>query len=67
MTYKFLNEAEQWLANEWLERHRETCEPLPSCIGGDITYSFTPTSIGTVVRIKCTCGEQADLSNYEDW
>ena len=27
-------------------------------IGGGMTYIFTPTSIGTVCKVKCSCGEE---------
>lgn len=36
-------------------------------IGGAITYSFTPTGLGVVVKVKCACGEEKDLTNYEEW
>ncbi len=40
---------------------------MTGAIGGQYTYLFTPTSIGVVVRVKCACGAEIDLSNYEDW
>jgi hypothetical protein len=33
----------------------ETCSPY-GAIGGGRTYSFTPTSIGMLISIKCCCG-----------
>ena len=36
-------------------------------IGGKITFSFTPTDLGTVVKVKCACGFEVDLTDYEDW
>jgi len=40
--------------------------PYFGAIGGDITYSFTPTSIGTVVKVE-SCGHELDLTDYESW
>jgi hypothetical protein len=35
-------------------------------IGGGITFTFTPTSIGILAGIKCAvCGEHALLTNAE--
>jgi hypothetical protein len=36
-------------------------------IGGRLTYCFTPTNLGTIIKIKCACGEELDLTNYESW
>ena len=32
--------------------------------GGRLTYTFTPTGIGTVKKVKCACGEEIDLTDY---
>jgi hypothetical protein len=36
-------------------------------IGGALTYSFTPTSLGVVIKAKCACGKEVDVSDYEGW
>jgi len=36
-------------------------------IGGEYTYCITPTSLGEGVRVKCSCGEEIDVSHYENW
>lgn len=36
-------------------------------IDGAYTYSFTSTSLGTVVSVRCSCGEAIDVSDYNDW
>ena len=47
---------------EWAETHecRFRCgdRPSHSCIGGEISVIFTPTSIGTFVTAKCECGSE---------
>ena len=35
--------------------------------GGKITYQFTPTSLGTVEKAVCTCGEECDVTEYDEW
>lgn len=38
------------------------------CSGGAYTYSFTPTSLGTVVKVvNGVTKEEIDLTDYEDW
>lgn len=36
-------------------------------IGGAITYCFTPTSLGVIMTVKCTCGKELDITDYEGW
>jgi hypothetical protein len=51
----------KWLLEKWPDGL-----PYGGAIGGHITYSFTPTSIGTVVKIHCI-GEELDVTEYETW
>ena len=54
----------------WIDEHDKTCkfaDPMKGgAIGGRLTYSFTPTSLGTITTVKCACGEKCDLTDY-DW
>lgn len=52
--------------NEWLGEHDKTCPYAVNqgSIGGRLTYSFTPNSLGTVVRVTCACGETFDATDY---
>jgi len=36
-----------------------------SCVGGDYTFKFTPTSMGTLVEVERHDGEKLDLTEYE--
>jgi hypothetical protein len=36
-------------------------------IGGALTYSFAPTTLGVVVKVTCACGAEVDVSDYEGW
>jgi hypothetical protein len=50
----------------------ETCwdmgYPYGGAIGGSLTYSFTPTSVGVAIDVTCSHTQQTiDLSDYEDW
>ncbi len=40
--------------------------PYFGAIGGEVTYRFTPTSIGTAVHVEA-CGHELDLTDYESW
>jgi hypothetical protein len=55
----------------WREEHDKTCKYAhPSkqgAIGGRLTYCFTPTSLGSVTKVKCACGEEVDLTDYDAW
>jgi hypothetical protein len=56
-------------ATKWLQEHN--CKfkhpNKVGAIGGRISYQFTPTSLGLIAVIKCTCGEKCDVSNYDEW
>ena len=44
--------------------------PYTGAIGGGITYSFTPTSLGTVVKVTWndgTINETIDVTDYDMW
>lgn len=43
--------------------------PQPSGpIGGVYTYSFTPTSIGVMIKVRNALTEkEIDLTNYDEW
>lgn len=72
-----LDDVEQQKCNEWLVKHTPDCPYVISAkennmnpggaIGGLHTYSFTPTGIGVVVKVVCSCGESVDLTDYDSW
>jgi hypothetical protein len=35
--------------------------------GGAITYTFTPTMIGLVIKVQCACGAEEDVTDYDEW
>jgi len=53
--------------HKWDIEHKKTCEMLnSSAIGGRITYCFTPTGLGTIIKVTCACGESHDCTEG-DW
>lgn len=70
-------EVEQWPAYEaWSMEHDQVCphfddgkSPISKSgdIGGRLTFSFTPTSLGVVTVVKCACGAEVNLTDYESW
>ena len=51
-----LNKEEEKMVCDWKEKHKCT-ERNVSCCGGETTYYFTPTFIGTAVTVSCVCGQ----------
>ena len=60
-----ISEEEQKSIREWMDKHDEEVHhartigdklKLGGCCGGRYTYKFTPTSIGTIGTVKCSCG-----------
>ena len=60
-----LTDEEYEQIKKWANTHNCSCRyngrPSRSCIGGEISIIFTPTSIGTAISAKCACGEELDL------
>jgi hypothetical protein len=40
--------------------------PYFGAIGGEVTFCFSPTGIGTIMIAKCA-GKEFDLTDYESW
>jgi hypothetical protein len=60
------------IPNESLEKLQKWQEKQEfralGAIGGSYTYSFTPTTLGVVVKVKNNAnGEEIDLTDYENW
>ncbi len=55
----------------WLEQHNESCHYANpknrGAIGGRFCFKFAPTTLGTATKVKCACGQEIDLTDYEDW
>ena len=58
-----LTDSQQAKLKEW---HND-CDADAGCIGGKLTYEFTPTGLGDCVAVKCICDEKIDLTESEDW
>lgn len=41
-------------------------EPYFGAIGGSTTYSFTPTGLGVIIKVKYG-NEELDLTEYDKW
>lgn len=65
-----ISEEEQEKIRKWQKEHDRKVHNVTDIegylnkagtIGGDYTYEFTPTTIGTFGSIKCTCGARFDF------
>ncbi len=62
-----LNEKEEALAEEFMQRHRHS-DVYKGTIGGHLRYIFTPTSIADACSIECTiCGSKENITDYDSW
>ena len=70
-----LDENQQNKINKWAEaidkkvaEQQGRPDAYYGAIGGSLTYSFTPTSIGVVITVKHgLTNEIIDVSDYEEW
>lgn len=60
-----------WVEKDQAKRMSKFSDDHRCCqrgaIGGAISYIFAPTSLGVVVKVKCACGKELDVSDYEGW
>lgn len=65
-----ISEEEQEKIREWQKEHDKEVHGITDtkgyltkvgAIGGDYTYEFIPTSIGTFGSVKCTCGAKFEF------
>lgn len=47
---------------EAASKHKHKKKLHSTAIGGNLSYTVTPTSIGTLVTAKCSCGYELDNS-----
>jgi len=60
-----LNDSEEKLYNEFCKKHMHQ-EINHGAIGGNISVSFTVTSIGDMPTVRChTCGEEENITDYD--
>ena len=66
-----ITEIENEIIKKWKNEHEEKVHGITKSskkiryggtIGGIYTYKFTPTSIGVLGTVWCSCGEQFDFS-----
>ncbi len=61
----YLSDEQYETIKTWAESHECKCKygnrPSRSCCGGEISVTFTPTSVGTFISASCICGEQIDV------
>lgn len=63
-----LSDQDKTNYRKWLKDHNETCPiQYEGAIGGKISFHFTPTGLGPVIKITCDCGEELDLTDVESW
>ena len=54
--------------DDWYKKHSKKCKiKKKTAIGGRLTYSFTPTGIGCIVAVRCSCGRELDLTDWKNW
>ncbi len=65
---KFIIEGEEKEALKLFHKNH-SCTPMDAgAIGGHVTYSFTPTSIGTAIIVQCgVCKKVMNITDYESW
>lgn len=61
-----ISESDMKKIHEWDRTHECTIKKVngQKCVGaidGHLTFMFTPTSLGSFVKVKCACGKELEL------
>ena len=63
-----VSDKESKIANDWLMEHKKVCKVTDvGAIGGKYTWSFTQTGLGCITVLKCACGEEITVTDFENW
>jgi len=54
-------------SKKWQEQHKKICNIDVGAIGGRFSWSFTQTGLGCITILKCACGKEFDLTEFENW
>jgi hypothetical protein len=57
---------DEGMTKKYRNWYKKLNKKYEGAIGGGMTFSFTPTSLGTVVKVKYF-NEELDLTDYNDW
>lgn len=60
-----LRAADAWVAEHRRDAHGGAWPEM--VIGGALTYGFTSTSLGDVIVVRCYCGAEKDVTDYDLW
>ncbi len=62
-----INDEQQVKICDWDSKHYCSLKGNSGTIGGRLSYIFNPTSLGTGVIVRCGCGAEIDVTEYENW
>ena len=66
-----MSDDEEKAAKEWFDLHLKTKHkgkaPYTGAAGGGLSYEFTPTGIGTCIVVRCMCGAEENVTDFEGW
>jgi hypothetical protein len=62
-----LTPIEEIKFKNWDKKHT-ACRGQDGAIGGRLTFSFTPTGLGTIIKVRCSiCKREIDLTDTNNW
>ncbi len=61
-----LSVSEKKKFDKWLKKHNRKCTDRQEGVKF-LTYMFTPTGIGNIVGIQCSCGKKVDVTDSSNW
>ena len=74
MNFKVSEEQKEKI-EQWYANHMPKCKYFDSefnaqyvgAIGGELSYTFTPTGLGAMLVVRCACGEEFNATDFSLW
>lgn len=62
-----ISDKEQEAIEKWQRKHKRKCSLRKDGENTHYTYSFTPTGIGDIICVRCSCGKSIDVTDIDSW
>jgi hypothetical protein len=68
LTNEELERIKEWdNTHECTIKRKHNMDRYVGAIGGRLSITFIPTSIGTFITVKCCCGEELDVADGSEF
>jgi hypothetical protein len=60
-----ISDKEEKRIKKWKNKHKRVCKQENRLYS--YTFTPTPTGIGSIIEVKCSCGDSFDATDINSW